>query len=886
VSKLTHTTCPYCGVGCGVVADADGNVSGDTEHPANLGRLCSKGTALGETLGPAGRLLRPQIDGREVEWDVALDLVAERFQTTLAQHGPGSIAFYVSGQMLTEDYYVVNKLAKGFLGSANVDTNSRLCMASSVAGHRRAFGEDVVPGCYEDLDSADLVVLVGSNAAWCHPILFQRLEAAREKRGTRIVVIDPRRTATAASADLHLAAAAGTDVLLFNGLLAHLAVAEAIDPHYIDAHTSGFSEALAAAKSEARYLTTVADDCGLNPRDLQLFYDWFAKTQKTVTAYSQGVNQSSAGTDKVNAIINCHLATGRIGKPGMGPLSLTGQPNAMGGREVGGLANQLAAHMSFDDPAAVARVRRFWEAPNMAHRPGLTAVEMFDAVADGRIKALWIMGTNPAVSMPNAGKVRHALAKCPFVVVSDCSAETDTSALANVLLPAAGWSEKDGTVTNSERRISRQRAFRAAVGEARADWAIVTAVAHRLGFAASFPYQRAGDVFREHAALSAFENDGDRCFDLGGLAQIADAAYDSLSPMQWPVSAGADNDVTRLLDGGLFPTPDRRGHFIAVRQRAPHFATEPNYPLILNSGRLRDQWHTMTRTGLVPRLSLHRPEPCVEISLKDATSRDICDGDLVRLANQWGSATAEALVTPDQPDGSIFLPMHWTDQFAAHCVIGQLTNPAIDPVSHQPELKHTPVFIEKITVGFEMLLITRRRFKPEGFFHWSRRSGAGCEIYRLRGPDQACEISASAEALLTPQDGWEFIEYRDPARGVTRLAYVSAEGLEECLFLGPPGNRPDTEAVIGLFAEKAPLDPASRMSFLSGTIAGAAAPRGRIICTCFQIGIDTIREAIANDDIDDVRTLGKTLRAGTNCGSCIPELKEILRQRQTLLAAE
>ncbi len=886
MNDVIRTTCPYCGVGCGVLVDRDGKVSGDPDHPANEGRLCSKGAALGETLGLSGRLLRPKIVGSDVEWDDALDLVAHGFQTTLAEHGPEAIAFYVSGQLLTEDYYVVNKLAKGFLGTANIDTNSRLCMASSVAGHRRAFGEDLVPGAYEDLETADLVVLVGSNAAWCHPILFQRIEAAREARGTRVVVIDPRRTATAASADLHLPARSGTDVLLFNGLLAYLAQSDAIDRDYVAEHTAGFAEAHAAAKAEARYLTTVADDCGLAPHDLALFYEWFAATEKTVTAYSQGVNQSTAGTDKVNAIINCHLATGRIGKPGMGPFSLTGQPNAMGGREVGGLANQLAAHMSFDDVTSIDRVRRFWQAPNMARHAGLTAVEMFDAVANGQIKALWIMGTNPAVSMPDAGKVRRALANCPFVVVSDCTEETDTAELAHVLLPAAAWGEKEGTVTNSERRISRQRAFCAPAGQTRCDWNIVTDVAHRLGFAEAFPYASAADVFREHAALSAFENEGGRCFDLGGLANLNAAAYDMLEPVQWPVPAGRLSGTPRLLEDGLYPTMDRRGHFIAVSQRAPRYFAEPEHPLILNTGRLRDQWHTMTRTGLVPKLSLHRPEPCVDIAPSDAAKYGIVDGDLVRLSSPWGSAVAEARVTTDQPCGSVFLPMHWTDQFAAHCVVGQLVNPAVDPVSHQPELKHTPVFIEKIASGFEALFITRRRFKPEGILHWSRRPAEGCEIYRLRGPKPATDVAAAIEALLAPQEGWEFIEYRDPARGVVRLAWVSPNGLEECLFSSPAGSLPDADAVIALFANKTPLDDACRMSFLSGEIAGYVPPRGRIICTCFQIGIETIREAIAAEGIEDVRTLGKKLRAGTNCGSCIPELKDILRQSQTPLAAE
>jgi assimilatory nitrate reductase catalytic subunit len=885
MSEATHTTCPYCGVGCGVVVDPAGTLAGDPKHPANFGRLCSKGSTLGETLGLTGRLLKPRIDGQDTDWDTALDLVARKFRETIAEHGPDSIAFYVSGQLLTEDYYVVNKLAKGFLGTANVDTNSRLCMASSVAGHKRAFGEDLVPGCYEDLDQADLVVLVGSNTAWCHPILFQRLEAAREARGTKLVVIDPRRSATAASADLHLAIRPGTDVMLFNGLLAYLSTVETLDRDYIARRTSGFDDALAAAQTEARYSRAVADDCDVPHADLLTFYDWFAKTERTVTAYSQGVNQSSAGTDKVNAIINCHFATGRIGKAGMGPFSLTGQPNAMGGREVGGLANQLAAHMGFDD-VSLDRVRRFWHAPHMTKRAGLTAVDMFDAVADGRIKAIWIMGTNPAVSMPDAGKVRRALADCPFVVVSDCIADTDTSAYAHVLLPAAGWGEKNGTVTNSERRISRQRPFRAPTGEARYDWAIVSDVGRRLGYAAHFAYATPADVFREHAALSAFENDGARLFDIGGLAQIDNAAYDALSPVQWPVPAAKTSGPQRLLADGLCPTADRRGHFIAVSQKAPRYATDPARPLILNTGRLRDQWHTMTRTGLVPKLALHRPEPHVDIAPADAAVRKIADGDLIKLSTGWGSAVAQARITPDQPAGSLFLPMHWTDQFTNGCVVGGLVNPVVDPVSFQPELKHTAVKAEKIAAGFDALFVSRRQFKPDGFFYWSRRPGNDCEIYRLRGPQSAVDVMTAVEGLLKPQDGFDLIEYRDPARGVARLAFVGAEGIEECLFVGPQGTLPDIDAVVALFAKREPLDDACRMSFLSGEIAGAISPAGRVICTCFQVGIDTIRDAIAADRLTDVREIGKKLRAGTNCGSCISELKDILQQCRTPLAAE
>ncbi len=528
---MTRTTCPYCGVGCGL-AVTEGVPMGDKAHPANFGRLCSKGAALKDTLALPDRLTTPMVRGREASWDDALALIASEFLRIRETDGPDAIAFYVSGQFLTEDYYVANKLMKGFIGSGNIDTNSRLCMSSSVAGHMRAFGEDVVPGCYEDLEEADLVVQVGSNMAWCHPVLYQRLMAARDKRGTKIVTIDPRRTSTAETADLHLPIAPGMDVLLFNGLLVRLAETGALDQDWIDNHVSGFDEALDAARRSAPSVEIVAAATDIPPKDVRNFYDLFARTERAVTLYSQGVNQSVSGSDKVNAILNCHLATGRIGRAGMGPFSLTVQPNAMGGREVGGLANQLAAHMMFT-PGDIDRVRRFWNAPNMAAQPGLKAIDLFEAVADGRVKAVWIAATNPADTMPRATRVREALAKCPLVIVSDAW-PTDTTALADIVLPAAGWAEKDGTVTNSERCISRQRVFRASPGEARPDWWMFAQVARRMGWENAFAYRGPADIFREHAALSAFENDGTRVFDIGALAGLDDAAYDALAPVQWP----------------------------------------------------------------------------------------------------------------------------------------------------------------------------------------------------------------------------------------------------------------------------------------------------------------------------------------------------------------
>src|SRR5450432_2222463 len=622
-----RTTCPYCGVGCGLLAQPDGRggvaVAGDPTHPANFGRLCSKGSALGETVGLSGRLLNPMLrqpDGAlaRASWTQALDRVADGFKAIIERDGPDAVAFYLSGQLLTEDYYVANKLMKGFIGSANVDTNSRLCMASSVAGHRRAFGADTVPGCYEDLDEADLLVLVGSNAAWCHPVLFQRMLVNKAERGAKIVVIDPRRTDTAGDADLFLGLKPGTDTALFSGLLVHLADSGALDHDYIDRHTSGFQDALARARSIAGSVAATALATGLSEPDVAEFFRMFGNTPRVVTLYSQGVNQSAQGTDKVNAIINCHLATGRIGKPGASPFSLTGQPNAMGGREVGGLANQLAAHMGFSPPD-IDRVRRFWKAPRIATHEGLKAVQLFEAIARGEIKALWVMGTNPAVSLPDADIARAALKKLELFVISENVLSNDTvKSGAHVLLPAQAWGEKSGTVTNSERRISRQRAFLTPPGESKPDWWIVGEVAKRLGFAAAFDFNSPADVFREHAGLSAFENNGGRDFDIGALQSLSDEAFDAMAPVLWPMRYGDIQPQQRFFAEGGFFANDHKARFIAPEIPALRTETTAGRPLRLNTGRIRDQWHTMTRTGASQRLGQHLPEPFVEIHPSDA----------------------------------------------------------------------------------------------------------------------------------------------------------------------------------------------------------------------------------------------------------------------------
>src|SRR5450432_68301 len=565
-----------------------------------------------------------------VAWTDALDHVAHRFKHIIARDGANAVAFYLSGQLLTEDYYVANKLMKGFIGSANVDTNSRLCMASSVAGYRRAFGADTVPGCYEDLDQADLLVLVGSNAAWCHPVLFQRMLVNKQARGARMVVIDPRRTDTAGDADLFLGLKPGTDTALFSGLLVHLADTGALDRDYIESHTSGLEGALTRARSIAGSVGATALATGLSESDIAEFFQMFRTTPRVVTLYSQGVNQSAQGTDKVNAIVNCHLATGRIGRPGASPFSLTGQPNAMGGREVGGLANQLAAHMAFTPPD-IDRVRRFWKAPRIATHEGLKAVQMFEAIARGQIKALWVIGTNPAVSLPDANAAREALKKLELFVVSENVLSNDTvDAGPHVLLPAQAWGEKSGTVTNSERRISRQRSFLKPAGEAKPDWWILSEVARRLGFGAAFNFGSAADVFREHAALSAFENEGSRDFDIGALTSLSDDAFEAMAPVQWPMRSGETESQQRFFADGGFFTNDRKARFIAPEIPALRTETTAGRPLRLNTGRIRDQWHTMTRSGLSQRLGAHLPEPFVEVHPDDASKFGVIDDGFAR----------------------------------------------------------------------------------------------------------------------------------------------------------------------------------------------------------------------------------------------------------------
>lgn len=864
---MTRSTCPYCGVGCGVLLgrDAAGGlvVRGDPAHPANFGRLCSKGTALAETVGLEDRLLAPRVNGQDTDWDNALGLVARRFRETIAEHGPDAVAFYVSGQLLTEDYYVANKLMKGFIGSGNIDTNSRLCMASSVAGHRRAFGTDTVPGLYQDLDCADLVVLTGSNLAWCHPVLYQRLVAAKAARpGMKVVVIDPRRTATCELADLHLAVAPGGDAALFNALLAEIAGRGAEASAFL-AHIDGYAEALAAAKASDPALS------GLDPAEIAAFCDLWIGTERVVTVYSQGINQSSSGTDKVNAILNCHLATGRIGRPGMGPFSVTGQPNAMGGREVGGLANMLACHLEIENPTHRAAVRDFWGAPRIASGPGLKAVEMFRAVAEGQIRAIWIIHTNPVVSMPEADAVRAALKGCDFVVVSDITDRTDTARLAHVLLPATAWAEKDGTVTNSERCISRQRAVLPAPGQARPDWAILAGVGQRMGWPAAFGWQSPAEIFAEYAALSGVAGRLGSDFDISDFAAITPAQYAALEPFVWP--QGPRQRGGRFFATGAFHTANGKGRMIAVKPRPPARAPCAEFPFRLNTGRTRDQWHTMTRTAKSARLNQHLGEPYLEVNPADAAALGLGPADLVRVTSRDEAAVLRVLISDAVRAGEVFAPMHWTAETASAARIDALVAAVTDPISGQPESKAAVVALAPLRPAWFGFAISAQRPEAPDTAYWTRSRTAGGWRMELAGESAPADWEHFARRLFDlPADRAEAVTLFDPARGRARIAFHAGGRLLAALFCAP---EPVAVARGHVAARLGAENPAA---VLAGQPGAETPDPGPTVCACLNVGVNQIRAAIETGAALSVAALGMALGAGSSCGSCRPELAALI----------
>ncbi|GHD60040.1 nitrate reductase [Jeongeupia chitinilytica] len=892
---ITKSTCCYCGVGCGVLIESDGDriigIQGDPSHPANFGRLCTKGMTLPATAASlTGRALHPEMrltrdaERQRIDWDAALDTVSERFADIIERHGPDAVAFYVSGQLLTEDYYVFNKLAKGVVGTNNIDTNSRLCMSSAVTAYKLALGADGPPTCYEDLELADCVLFAGSNMAYAHPVLFRRLEAAKATRpATKWIVIDPRRTDTAAMADLHLQIQPGTDVALFNGMLHHLIWEGLVDPAYIAAHTAGFAELKKLVRDYTPKMA--AELCGIFEADLVQAAEWFgASGGASLSLYCMGLNQSAHGTDKNLALINLHLATGQIGKPGAGPFSLTGQPNAMGGREVGGMATMLAAHRDIAIPSHRAEVAEVWGVPaeRLSNQPGLPAVAMFDAIRDGRIKAVWIACTNPAHSLPDAGKVAEALEMAEFVVVQEAFTNTDTVPYADVLLPAATWGEKAGTVTNSERRISRVRAAVAAPGEARPDWWIACEVAKRIAArlypedAAGFAYVETSAIFDEHRRLTV-----GRDLDIGGLDY---ALLESHGPQQWPLPAGMRQGLARRYVDCGFATPDGRARFHATPYKPVAEPTNARYPFHLLTGRLRDQWHGMSRTGRLPQLFAHTPEPSLTMHPHDAERRGLKAGDLVRVASKRGALVLPLAIGNDVPSGSVFAAMHWNGQFLNSLGVNETSAPMVDGRSFQPELKHAAVRIERAELPWRAMAALR---SPDVLMLHAAVQPllAECDYaaISLQGRDTLVLRAACTEApagwlervftALELQPGADVLEYRDARRNlVKRVGWRSqdeggsvlagfvfagdvsgAEGLLDTLLAGEVWQGPR----LAVFAPKG----------------ASAVPRDRVVCNCMQVRESQIAgRAAAGAGVEQLKA---ELGCGTVCGSCVPELKRL-----------
>ncbi|MCW5637138.1 MAG: molybdopterin-dependent oxidoreductase [Rubrivivax sp.] len=979
----TRSTCPYCGVGCGVVIESrDGaitGVRGDPEHPANRGRLCSKGQTLHLTAEPhvtmQVRALQPMRRAARgaplapVGWDDALNEVATRFAEAVVRHGPDSVGFYLSGQLLTEDYHVFNKLAKGLVGTNNVDTNSRLCMSSAVAGYKASLGADAVPPCYDDIDLADTVFITGSNMAWAHPVLYRRLEAAREARAAtsspmRVIVVDPRRTETAAEADLHLQLQPGTDVMLHHAMLHVMLWEGLVDPAFIAAHTSGFE----ALRDRVREFTPAhaARICGVKADDIVTAARWFAgldvaaggagARRPTLSLWCQGLNQSTSGTDNNTTLINLHLATGQIGRPGAGPLSLTGQPNAMGGREVGGLANLLPGHREVADAVHRAEVAALWGVRELPAKPGLAAVEMFEAAAEGRLQALWIACTNPAQSLPDQALVRRALARCPFVVVQEAYRTTATVACADLLLPAATWGEKDGTVTNSERRITRVRPAVPPAGEARADWQIVVDVARRLerqlagrvperrapGLVGEtlFPFACAEDVWNEHR-----EGTRGRDLDITGLSYARlDAA-----PRQWPCAqrGGADGaaagvaegqraleahespSLPRLYTDHRFATTDGRARFVAPAWKPPAEKVDAHYPIALTTGRLRDQWHGMSRTGTLGRLFAHDGTPAIELHPQELARRSWAEGQLVKVRSRRGELVLPVRGSEAVPPAQAFVAMHWGGEWlpgggtggaGGALGVNVLMPSARCPQSRQPELKHAAVRVAAAELPWALVaaawlpageaLALREALRPRlaalpyasllPFGQERAVSGAGTAAHADgRGPAVAGEVGLILRAAAAEAPGWAWIDELLPAFGLEAadlLSYADARsGHRRHVRLAPEGTiagfllAGDAAAAGWMLQWLQDRRPARehRRSLLANraeppVFEGRGATRRTVVCTCNDVDAAAIEAALVRlapgvGETGAVQALRTELRCGSTCGSCLPAVKAIVR---------
>ncbi|MGA2551998.1 MAG: molybdopterin-dependent oxidoreductase [Burkholderiaceae bacterium] len=943
----TRSTCCYCGVGCGVVitsnvmpdgSQAISDVRGDPDHPANWGRLCSKGSTLALTSTPAiARQLRigaPEIrrsrdaPREEVSWDHALTLACDRFADIILRHGPNAVGFYISGQLLTEDYYLFNKLAKGLIGTNNIDTNSRLCMSSAVAGYKRSLGADSVPCCYEDLDHAATVFIVGANPAYAHPILYQRLRQARlDKPDLRVIVADPRRTDTAEEADLFLQIRPGSDVWLFHGMLKFLIAEGRVDSDFVARSTVGFTQVVELLGRLSLEQCSVG--CGVSLEDLQKAARAFANGP-TLSLWCQGLNQSASGTDKNTALINLHLATGQIGKPGAGPFSLTGQPNAMGGREVGGMANLLPAHRDLGNASDRAEIARFWGVPSLPVQTGQTAVEMFKALERGEIRAIWIACTNPAHSMPDQRAIRRALDQAEFVVLQEAFRNSATVPYADVLLPATSWGEKDGTVTNSERTISRVRPAQAGYGSARHDWEIGLDFARRLearlrpGQPSLFPYTSAQSIWNEHRTTTR-----GRDLDITGLSY---AILETRGPQQWPYPEGALHGTKRLYADGRFATPDRRARFTAPEPVAPADPTGPRYPTALTSGRLRDQWHGMSRTGTIARAFAHVPTPAVELSPEHMASLNVAEGDLVHVTGRLASQVLPAQQAKSVGFGQAFIAMHWncayvsgrTSHSRAHGV-NDLFPAAIDPISKQPELKHAAVRILKAEFPWDWIAaawlpadeaLRAQRILSEQFgkFAYAHCVPFGRERIGLewRAADDFAptrEQIRAVEAVLGLGGGGGILSYLDARRAQSRCIRVADDRIVGFSLAGDVRSagwlRQYLEDEQPVFASKRRLLAPHRNA------PGATKARSRILCNCAGVDVVRITTHIAEslhlaqnpslapdrpaqdlaldsaksrlpEDAEILESLKTDLRCGAQCGSCVPELRRMVREARPL----
>ncbi len=714
--RWARSTCPYCGVGCGVEAGVKSgrivSIRGDRSHPANFGKLCPKPAGLPEAVHHPDRLthpLRRKPGGgfERVSWDEALGEVAEKLGATIQQHGPDAAAFYISGQLLTEDYYAVGKLARGYLGVANVDSNSRLCMSSAVAGYKGAFGSDGPPSSYADMGYAECVALWGSNTADCHPVTFGRIQARKKDPKVSVIVVDPRRTPTAEIADVFLHIRPGTDLALANAMLRVILDEGLVDERFVGRHTEGFEEA-----AEIAYEWTprrAARVCGVEAEDIVEAARRFGEAKTAMALWTMGINQSAQGTLKTRAIINLCLATGNVGKVGAGPFSLTGQPNAMGGREVGGLAHLLPGYRSIENEGDRREVEEAWgiEEGSIPRKPGLPAVESFRALGEGDVRFVWVAATNPAASMPDLNRVRRALADAPFLIVSDAY-PTETTSLADLVLPAAAWGEKTGVMTNSERRVSIVEKLVDPPGEARADWEIFAGVAEKMGFGEAFAWRSSAEIYEEYRELTR-----GRFLDVTGLS------HERLRerPVQWPAPDRIDYEerpfsgisrsmwerdeeehpgTPRLYVDKKFNTPSGRARFAPTPQEGLAEETSTRFPLVLSTGRLKNQWHTMTRTGRSAKLTKGLSGPFVMLHPDDAGRSGVADGEPARVVSERGSFVARTVVTQEMQGETVFAPFHWGDLWTEGGSVNDATHDERDPISRQPELKGAAVWVEQV----------------------------------------------------------------------------------------------------------------------------------------------------------------------------------------------